>query len=506
MRIFVFAIGGTGTRVLTSLVMQLAAGVRPLDSNGKPVRDLSIVPIVIDPHEDNDGLIQATETLDYYRTIHNRIYGDKELNAEGFFSVKIETLKEINPNNVSSDRFFFKMQRVSDNKFSKFIGLDEMDKANKLFCQLLFSKEELDTRMREGFYGSPNIGCVALSEFKDSKDFKAFQSAYSPGDKLFFIGSIFGGTGAAGLPLFITAIRDLGHINNEDSGKSDCTEAPIGALIVMPYFSIAQDDNSVINDTEFTIKTRSALRYYETNLNQYINDIYYIADPNGTQDFENDPGNKNNQKGNKAHIVEFAGALSLFDFIRNDNNKVTQDSQGRYKADECKGKVYGLEDDKAFISFRNLAKDTNSFCIEPMMKFYLLRQFMKNNLLDLLDKPFAKRFEPKIEKSIFSHDLEKFFDEYDRWIKEMNSHGNTAHNLNLFEDVKDNYTNAFKDITTKKALFGSKSVKVSDVVRRLDNVAQSCNNLQTAELRWFTIANKAFQEIIENKYDYSRLK
>ena len=55
MRIFVFAIGGTGTRVLTSLVMQLAAGVRPLDSNGKPIRDLSIVPIVIDPHEDNDG-------------------------------------------------------------------------------------------------------------------------------------------------------------------------------------------------------------------------------------------------------------------------------------------------------------------------------------------------------------------------------------------------------------------------------------------------------------------
>ena len=506
MRIFVFAIGGTGTRVLTSLVMQLAAGVRPLDSNGNPISDLSIVPIVIDPHEDNDGLHQATEALDYYRIIHNRIYGKEELNAKGFFSVKIETLKEINPENVSSDQFFFKMQRVSDNKFGKFIGLDEMETENKLFCQLLFSKDELETRMHEGFYGSPVLGCVALNEFKISRDFDAVRSAYSPGGKLFFIGSIFGGTGAAGLPLFITAIRDLGHNENDDSGKSDCAQAPIGALIVMPYFSIAQDDTSVINDTEFTIKTRSALRYYDTNLNRYINDIYYIADPNGTQDFENDPGNKNNQKGNKAHIVEFAGALSLFDFIMSDNTEIEKDTQGRYVAKHKEFKAYGLVDDKTFISFQNLAKDTNHFCMEPMMKFYLLRQFMANNLLDSLDKPFAKRFEPKIEKSILFRELEKFFDEYDRWIKEMSSHGNTAHNLSLFESVSDNYTKAFKDIATKRALFGSKSVKVKDVVQRLDDVAQSYNNLQTADLRWFTIANEAFQKIIEDNYDYSTLK
>ena len=131
---------------------------------------------------------------------------------------------------------------------------------------------------------------------RNQKDFDAFRSAYSEGDKLFFIGSIFGGTGAAGLPLFITSIRDLEHIDNEDTGKTLCAKAPIGALVVMPYFSIAKDDESVINDTEFTIKTRSALRYYETNLNNYIHNIYYIADPSGTQDFENDPGNKNNQK------------------------------------------------------------------------------------------------------------------------------------------------------------------------------------------------------------------
>ena len=83
------------------------------------------------------------------------------IKCRGFFSVKIETLKEINAANVSADKFFFKMQRVSDNRFDKFIGLEDMSPENRLFAQLLFSKEELETRMHEGFYGSPNIGCIA---------------------------------------------------------------------------------------------------------------------------------------------------------------------------------------------------------------------------------------------------------------------------------------------------------------------------------------------------------
>ena len=49
MRLFLFAIGGTGSRVLKSLLMLSAAGVRPLDENGKPVKDLEIVPVIIDP-------------------------------------------------------------------------------------------------------------------------------------------------------------------------------------------------------------------------------------------------------------------------------------------------------------------------------------------------------------------------------------------------------------------------------------------------------------------------
>jgi hypothetical protein len=78
MRLFVFAIGGTGSKVLTQFVMMLAAGVRPLDATtGKPLENFSVVPIIIDPHVENAGLQEAQKLLTSYRNIRKRIYGDE---------------------------------------------------------------------------------------------------------------------------------------------------------------------------------------------------------------------------------------------------------------------------------------------------------------------------------------------------------------------------------------------------------------------------------------------
>lgn len=510
MRLFVFAIGGTGSRVLTSMIMQLASGARPVDSEGKPIMNLSIVPIIIDPHEDNYGLQQVTELLNDYRSIRNRIYGD-ELNKDGFFSVKIETLHDVNPEGVASDKFFFKMQKVTDNTFERLIGHGNMSIESQLFTELVFSKDELETDMGEGFYGSPNIGCVALNEFKKSPDFNAFRSAFTDGDRLFFIGSIFGGTGAAGLPLFISSIRDLQHEENEDSGKSNCAKAPIGALVVMPYFSIAQDDNSVINENDFIIKTRSALRYYETSLNKYINKIYYIADPSGTQDFTNDPGNVNNQSANKAHVVEFAGALAAFDFLAETDVETGIDSSGRLVAmgdERNRCKAYGLQSDNSNIDFSGLSAQTNRLVMLPMMKFYVLRDFMKKHLVDILDKPFATEHNPKIEKSIVENrELVDLFKKYDEWLKQMRSHGVNAHNLYLFDDVNgDDYSKAFREKpATKSQLIGKKSMKAAAVKRALNSAADELGDATTQEARWFAVANLAIENEIKANFDYSNL-
>ena len=342
MRVFVFGIGGTGARVITQLVMHLSAGVRPVGEDGQILKDdFSIVPILVDPHAECEALVSLGELLNDYRTIHNRLYGGVKDPGRGFFSVKIETMHDVDPS-VTHDDFTFRLSNISNKSFKNYIGKDLMKPENSLFMDFLFSNAELNTEMSEGFYGSPNIGCVALNSFGDSADFAAFKKIIrSNTDKVFFIGSIFGGTGASGLPLFISNIRHMlrrGMDDAENSGKS-----PIGTLIVMPYFKIGDDKSSPINDSDFMVKTRSALSYYESNMNHLINNIYYIADwgDKTITPFENDPGDRDNQKGNKAHIVEYMGAAALFDFIKSDNRDVNDDGT----VPRTQFKAYGIDSD-----------------------------------------------------------------------------------------------------------------------------------------------------------------
>ncbi|MBU1821428.1 MAG: hypothetical protein KKG00_07950, partial [Bacteroidetes bacterium] len=81
-RLFIFAIGGTGSRVLKSLTMLLASGVKP-DSR----TDFEIIPIIIDPHKSNEDLKRTARMLGNYQTIAEKVGTDS-----GFFSTRITTL------------------------------------------------------------------------------------------------------------------------------------------------------------------------------------------------------------------------------------------------------------------------------------------------------------------------------------------------------------------------------------------------------------------------------
>ena len=67
MRLFLFLVGGTGSRVLKPLIMQLAAGIRPIDENGNAIKNLEVVPIIMDPHKANEDL-KRTDGIRTYVT------------------------------------------------------------------------------------------------------------------------------------------------------------------------------------------------------------------------------------------------------------------------------------------------------------------------------------------------------------------------------------------------------------------------------------------------------
>ena len=67
-RLFLFAIGGTGARVVRSLTMLLASGIDGLNST------IQVVPIIVDFDLSNGDKTRALSALEKYNIINNALY------------------------------------------------------------------------------------------------------------------------------------------------------------------------------------------------------------------------------------------------------------------------------------------------------------------------------------------------------------------------------------------------------------------------------------------------
>lgn len=72
-KLYIFGIGGTGSRVLRSFTMMLAAGVK--------IGVNEIVPIIIDPDVSNADLTRTVQLMNTYRAIHSELHLMKKMKA-----------------------------------------------------------------------------------------------------------------------------------------------------------------------------------------------------------------------------------------------------------------------------------------------------------------------------------------------------------------------------------------------------------------------------------------
>ena len=182
-KIFLFGIGGTGSRVIKSLVLMSASGV--------DIQANAIVPIIIDPDFANADLTRTIEQIKTYSAVRKSLDFTASSNNK-FFKPNFEDV-------VNGYRL--RLKDTKNKKFKEFIQYDTLGKENRALASILFSESNLDADMEVGFKGNPNIGSIVLNQFADSEDFLAFAAAFKPGDRVFIVSSIFGGTGASGFPL-----------------------------------------------------------------------------------------------------------------------------------------------------------------------------------------------------------------------------------------------------------------------------------------------------------------
>ncbi|MDU1890276.1 MAG: hypothetical protein E6767_06260 [Dysgonomonas sp.] len=457
-KIYTIFIGGSGARVLRSLVMLLASGVKP------SVCD-EIVPIMIDYDKENADLVRALDAIESYREIHNSVYKDeRKEEAKGFFSTKLTAIGEKDGSKGS----FFVSIPGNEITFANKIGFEDMDNLSKKFLTTLYSDwsdrdravwqneqvdmNELNLNIKKGFKGNPNIGSAIFNEVLDMDIMKNFLNSVSRDDRVFVVGSIFGGTGATGIPQIVSRCRDLGGA---------VKNVPIGLNMILPYFDLKDDSNKESNSTidakTFNSKTKASLYYYDAAINNKVQEIYYIGMA-GAKKIDNNDGGSDQQ--NEAHIVDLLSAMGIIEFGSHPNIDMETERPNCY--------IYNAREDSDY-TLNIFAGDVNQmlnrylypfkgfgyfwnhyrFNIRPDHKgkvaddasgiFGAAKVYYKYCFKDDLSDAF-RAFKSNLENFLFMKNQDKFDFSYESWLKELDKMGFSP----FYLDERHDYTNMIK--------------------------------------------------------------
>lgn len=494
-KLYIFGIGGTGSRVIKSLTMLLASGCKL--ENGFE----TIVPVIIDPDTSNGDLNRTKDILKLYQQIRNQVH-----HPDDFFGQEVKTVNDLanNTSDINSDHFQFTLSNVDQQTFGDYIGFNSLkeDYSNsnddKNFTRLLYSEKNINSNLNVGFKGNPNMGAIVLNQFTDSEDFKRFGQTFTDGDAVFIINSIFGGTGAAGFPLLLKNLRGNDNIPNSVKIKG----SKIGGITYLPYFALSKkDDNDEINSDSFYDKAKIAMDYYNrTIINQnQIDSLYFIGNSGNNKHLDYAVGGK--EQKNNAHFLEMAGALAVFDFCKNINtyNNNTQI------------KEFGIENDSKEITFGDLNINNYKEIARPLTKFKIFTEYLNIGLPKALSVSRWTKSNIKLVKETEKSNLDKeYFNrhEYNTQIKVFNEY------FNDWLDEMDNNKPAFSPFNNIKwddaldLVKGEPTQKRSKSLKAIDT--ENCRlitekNFRPTKDTMHTTLIKMFAKSIDNVLDKHNL-
>lgn len=494
-RLFVFGIGGTGCRILRSLNFLLAAGI---DGFGY---DTQVFPIIIDYDAENGDKKRTLKCINNYTNIHKIAYANHPDQQNQYFAARVREMRDAlkdegKRSNNSSYELVFK-PRKDEKKYKDSIGYNDLVGENLINTQFLLEslydasseeeRAELEIDMTVGFKGNPNIGSVIFHELQATPEYQDFVQLFNPStDRIMIVGSLFGGTGSSGIPELIMSIRNHEEIKIQ--------QARLGAIMVLPYFSLQPKSGSPIHSTLFNSKTKAALSYYEdSGVNELINSIYYIGDKNETK-LDHQIGGIDQV--NRANIVEFISALSIVHFMNSDsdNNKKGISSDTEYYKYAVEGILYG-NGGKQIVNMLDLAKDTeNSYvltaldsltmalkyfheCVEEDKKSMGSIQWYKELKMDTMNwqtETSATENNPLKDLCYYFHE---FYDMYKEWLGELADEKN-GHSLSLYNlttpDGRDNYgfhtlfSHKEQTRTSESSLLGFGGTKITPTISKKD--------------------------------------
>ncbi len=347
-----------------------------------------------------------------------------------FFYPKVRLMTE---NPVKEIKNFSDMVTASGSESD--FGVAEGAKA---LMEVLYSREEMDLEISNGFFAHPNVGAAVfaaemgrvMSEFLSLIRIELQEMKKI---KIFLLGSVFGGTGASSLPTIARYFKETLFGASDNKNVQELMK--IGGCMVLPYFLFARREGKtegegepVIEADKFALKTKSALEYYkyvdEEEGRKTFDELFILG--HDAADVRGYYATAGAEQRNLPHIVEFYAAMSAITFFENE-----MDKKGHYFAvvpsDKISGEnIYGEEKGYGFFFIMmRFAIVMKSLIIEELFDYTQKDKPRKTAkripwYYDFLNgKAKAQNFDAGRLYNYFKA-ITEYCDEYIRWFTELN--------------------------------------------------------------------------------------
>jgi hypothetical protein len=274
-RNFIIGIGGTGARCVESVMHLCAAGLGPTD----------LWVGFIDQDSNNGNLNGASDVLLKLGALNSQLREDVEERAAHLSLLHTELWAGTSPaSQVTGDTSFrWRPAPRDEDTFAGVFAYDAPDPEAQSLMQALYYRgpeglrpERSEHRMplKKGFHGRPGLGAAVLLNKANNLDdpfWQALRTCVRPSAgqvstdpvRIMLVGSVFGGTGAGGLPILARFLRSMAD------AQENGWRLRLSALLMGPYFKYTQPDTDLslsADPDNFPAKLRDAFQYYATLL------------------------------------------------------------------------------------------------------------------------------------------------------------------------------------------------------------------------------------------------
>jgi hypothetical protein len=435
---YIIGIGGTGAKCIESIIYLAAAGIFPkIEANF----------IFLDPDQSNGNLTRVKNLLEgsYYDCCKfdlgdTRLFGLKPAKI----SQKIEEER--------TDRAFISWspmpadQGTISDLFSYNMMINERENERFLF-DTLYTPAEISTNLNFGFRGHPSIGAAVLANIS-SLNLEPWpqicsqvveEALHEEQVKVFLCGSIFGGTGAAGVPTIAKLLKKRIEADLDQKNPEMKRHVHFGAVPVLPYFSFAEskegdEKNAPISahSSEFLAITKSALdsyHFYQTQ-NPRFDVIYLIGFDKFSKMTISSPGGSTQK--NDPHFIEILAALAYKDFLSLDPNNKTK---GCFRIKREVENIINWEDFAGGSDLKRKLGQFQKFSFAFNSSYFPAIKYFEENENKSYQAPwFLKLVKPHKDALKNLDNLENFCKCFMQWARNIQSTSITDVMLELFNE------------------------------------------------------------------------